>query len=377
MLSSDRTSTVHTRQPTGSLDTLTGLRFAAAILVFATHISANRMFGSQAVDDALFLVFGRIGWFSVTFFFVLSGFIMAWSPRAGDTARSFWRRRAAKVFPNHLVTMFAAVILMLATARMVNPSALCANTFLLSTWFPSLPIYDSPNGLSWSLCCEAFFYLAFPLLHKVIRRIPSRWLWTCAGLVVAAIMVIPAVAMTLPTTPVTPWASTIPFWHYWLVYSLPPVRALDFVLGILLARIVHTGRWIPLGLGPAALLMVPAYVVMLVVPPQFAMNAVCVVPMGLLVAAGAVGDTRGARSPFRARTWVQLGELSFAFYMVHELVIRYGLRVLNENKYVLGGVVLTVFFFVTSLLLARLLYRHVEVPAQRFFGRPRAARTLT
>lgn len=48
---------------------------------------------------------GRSG---VTFFFVLSGFLLAWSARPGDRARSFYRRRFARIYPAYLSSLVFA-----------------------------------------------------------------------------------------------------------------------------------------------------------------------------------------------------------------------------------------------------------------------------
>jgi peptidoglycan/LPS O-acetylase OafA/YrhL len=40
----------------------------------------------------------------VSFFFVLSGFVLTWSARPDDIATGFWRRRIARIYPVHLVT---------------------------------------------------------------------------------------------------------------------------------------------------------------------------------------------------------------------------------------------------------------------------------
>ncbi|MTI46157.1 acyltransferase [Roseibium hamelinense] len=83
-------------KPAQRLDTLTGLRGYAALLVVAFHISLNRFFAGDAgfVEPGKFLL-SNAGWFGVTFFFVLSGFVLTWSLREDDTpGRFMWRRMA-------------------------------------------------------------------------------------------------------------------------------------------------------------------------------------------------------------------------------------------------------------------------------------------
>ncbi|UCN13634.1 acyltransferase family protein [Cellulomonas iranensis] len=72
--------------PHGRLDALTGLRFLAALVVVVFHLSLNRFFlDAPALVDPLQGVLRNGGWLGVTFFFVLSGFVLTWSARPGDT----------------------------------------------------------------------------------------------------------------------------------------------------------------------------------------------------------------------------------------------------------------------------------------------------
>lgn len=102
--------------------------------------------------------------------------------------------------------------------------------------------------------------------------------------------------------------------------------------------------------------------------------------LALLIAAGAAADVRTARTPFSGRTMVWLGEISFAFYLVHYLVIQYGPI---DGVHATGEAVTAapstrlVHILLTaaiSLALATALYTLVERPAVRRFSRPRGCR---
>ena len=69
------------RRPAGPsrLDSLTGLRFFAAGIVFMHH---SFELTTGTLREALLAVFGH-GRAGVSFFFVLSGFVLAWSARPG------------------------------------------------------------------------------------------------------------------------------------------------------------------------------------------------------------------------------------------------------------------------------------------------------
>lgn len=347
------------------LPSLTGLRFVAAALVFAAHASFVFPSRDPAVAGDFAHVAAQGGPVGVGFFFVLSGFVLTWTARRTDTAGRFWRRRAAKIFPNHLITWLAALILMIRAGQAVTAGTALPNLLLINSWVPKASWVNSMNDVSWSLACEAFFYLMFPLVHRLVARIPERCLWPSAAVVVAIVFILPSVALLLPDQPMFVFA---PMRQLWFVYFLPPVRLLDFVLGCLMARIVRAGRWIPVGTFPAVLLAAVAYAVSLHTPPLYSAAAVMLVPLAFVVAAAADSDLRARRSLLRHRALVWLGEISFAFYMVHHLVIRFagGALGLGGKWGIVAASAVVVAVCVVSVLVAWLLYALVERPAMRW-----------
>jgi len=169
---------------------------------------------------------------------------------------------------------------------------------------------------------------------------------------------------------------TLAFDQIWFVYFFPPVRLLEFLLGIFVAKIVMTGRWPRVGLLPAALFAVAGYVVSLFVPYLFGVGGVATFWVVPVIAAGARADWRGSWSPLRGRAMVWLGEVSFAFYMVHRMVIQEFHAALGATRSwspLVGGVLIFA-ALVLSLFAAWLLYRFVETPMVRRFSRPRSGR---
>ncbi|WP_328980575.1 acyltransferase [Streptomyces canus] len=347
------------------LPSLTGMRFVAAALVFVFHASLAMVFKNPDVSSDFTEAVAKAGTTGVSFFFVLSGFVLTWTAEPGDTGRRFWRRRLAKIYPNHLVGWVVALVLILATDQVVNSRDALTNLLLLQSWVPRFDVLFSMNDVSWSLSCELFFYLAFPLLLPLVARIRPERLWAWAGAVVAVIGCVPLLAELLPGQ------SGFDIYSFWLVYALPPVRALEFVLGMLMARIVLTGKWIPfIGLVPAGLLALAGYVLALNVPQLYSIVAATIVPIALVIPAAAVADLENGPSPFRGRLMVWLGEVSFAFYLLHRLVLTYGHRALGERRTwdIPEAVLLLVAALGLTLVLAALLYRLVERPAMRFIA---------
>lgn len=364
---------------TGSsrLPSLTGMRFIAAFLVFFCHSSMQMFYTDSGVTEVTTRLGIGAGWLGVAFFFMLSGFVLTYSARPADRPTGFWRRRLVKIYPNHFVVWSAAVLLALLPGQPAEDGVTAAKVlpslFLIHSWVPDIEVFNALHVPSWSLSCELLFYLAFPWLLKLVKRIRPGRLWFWAGGVVALIMLVPLLSQAfLPENPQMPWFP-MSMWDYWAVYTAPPVRLLEFVLGVLMARIVLTGQWPGLRLGPACLLLALGCVVQwLLVPSPWAMVAPAAVPLALVIAAGATADLRLRTGRLGSRPMIRLGEISFALYLVHFLVLYYGHLVIGTGVSfaTVPAVGIQLVLFVLTLVLAWLLYTVVERPAMRRWGSP-------
>jgi len=136
------------------INTLTFYRFLAASIVVFFHFGRDTAFVSLAPG---FLTAGPE---MVSFFFVLSGFVMvvAYWGREFDPPR-YYRARLIRILPTYYLALLAALFFETAV---YSRRAVVINALFLQAWFPPYPM--SFNGPSWSLSVEMFFYLTFPLL---------------------------------------------------------------------------------------------------------------------------------------------------------------------------------------------------------------------
>lgn len=311
------------------LPSLTGLRFVAALLVFVYHVSLPipelRLFADDDIADGFHDAVSQAGELAVGFFFVLSGFLLTWSAWRGDTQKAFWRRRFVKIFPNYVL---AAAVLF---AIMYTPAARAvADLFLVEVWLP-----DTDPG--WSLGAVAFFYASFPLLYVFARRIPAHRLKFWLGGLVALIVARP-------------------------VLFLPPDRILDFALGILVARAVMTGRWRDIGMVWSGVLVVAGYLLSESVPFLYGQSAFFIIPAALLVTSAAIADTEGRFTLVSNPVMTWLGELSFAFYLMHFVVLAYGRSLLDGYFSTSATVGLLFLGVVVTVAASWVLYSLVERP---------------
>ncbi|MEU8704932.1 acyltransferase [Streptomyces sp. NPDC048565] len=360
------------------LPSLTGLRFIAAALVFFFHATFSdppmNPYADADWQEGFRWLFSKAGWMGVSFFFVLSGFVLTWSAKPQDTITAFWRRRLLKVFPNH-VAMWAIAMALFAGA-MTPVSAWLPNLFMLHSWFPQHETFISVNPPSWSLCSELLFYLLFPFLIRPILRIKEGALWAWAGAMVAGMLAVQLVTdFLVPQNPPTPEGFGISLWQFWFGYNFPPVRMFEFVLGMILARLVLAGAFSRIRILPAALLCVGGYALAMVVPFLYGLNLATVVPVALLICAVARADVDGRPTVLRGRTMQWLGKVSFGFYLAQYVVMYFGRTTLMHERLfdpVVGTLVLLGFFGVT-LLAGWLLLVCVERPVMSRWARPNTA----
>lgn len=367
-----------TRNVPSRLPSLTGMRFVAAGLVFLFHSLWQNFFVSPDAQKTTFSLFFQGGWAGVSFFFVLSGFVLTWAARPTDTAPKFWRRRFFKIYPNHLITFIAALILLSGVAKAtIDGWDGVLNVLLLQAWHTDLNVRTNFNPVAWSLSCEALFYFCFPFLMWAINKIRPERLWFWTILSAASVIAIPSFAKLLPNAqpfPVTGFTT----WEMWFVFQFPPVRMLEFIFGIFMARIVLTGQKLPLRLGGAVALAVGSYFVAPLFGPNYRFAAVMVIPLGLLIAAGAVSDVAKDQTFLSSKLMVWLGDISFAFYMWHYLVLQYGHRWLGQGESwsTPTAIAAMALLFGITLVLSWALFTFIERPIMKQFATSRRKRKL-
>ncbi|WP_282795456.1 acyltransferase [Streptomyces sp. CC224B] len=369
--------------PSARLRSLTGLRFVAALAVFVCHAALVTAPEGGSAPVALFLL-GPVG---VSLFFVLSGFVLAYSARGTDTAKAFWRRRVTKVYPSHLV-VWAGCMLLFRAAGMprfgnglpyVTPGLPgdLTNALLLNTLVPRPDFFTGGNDVTWSLTCELLFYLLFPLLYPVVARIRPQRLPAAAAGAVAAAWTVPLIALGLGGRPLPGGflGGNITDVQLGVVYAFPPSRLPEFVLGMVLARLHRHGCAARVGLLPSVALVAACLLTgIAVLPRPFLLAAATLVPVALIVRTVATSEARGTLPWLRTPAAVLLGEVSYAFYLIHRpalaAVEHYGNQ--GTAVTVCGGLLL-------ALPASWLLYVLVERPCctrwARSGRRPPPART--
>jgi peptidoglycan/LPS O-acetylase OafA/YrhL len=312
-----------------ALRPLTAFRFLAALAVFCHHMHDYCLAEPRLVKIYQSVLFE--GYAGVTFFFVLSGFILTYNYNGlfktlrGREIWKFYAARFARIYPVHLLTFLAMVPLVypefLAAPGIASLHA-GSNLFLVQSFIPRTDFFFSYNAPSWSLSNELFFYALLPLLlwslHSLHLTRPIR----SAGLLVVCL----AVALGLTWV----WRRSPHF--DWLCYINPLFRVADFAAGIALCFTflgLRKARPATLGRIPATLLEMGGLVAVSVlvyyaqaVPFPVRLGSYYTAAMAaiILIFAFQGGYLSALVS---TRFFCVLGEMSFSFYMLHIVVLRY------------------------------------------------------
>ncbi|MFE5672444.1 acyltransferase family protein [Agromyces sp. NPDC056523] len=345
------------------LDSLTGLRWWAAFAVFLHHMSN---LAPLPIEGVL-----RYGAYGVTFFFVLSGFVLTWSARPGTPATTFWWRRFARIYPSHLVALLLAIPVFYSFAPdpadwWVKPfdiGILLLSVVLLQGWSRDPVVLFSGNPAAWTLTCEAFFYALHPALHRAFVSLRVRGALIATVGVFALALAYRIAVVLMPGS----WLAALP---------LPVVRLSEFVIGIGIAQAMIAGwavRIPPIAcyLGGAGLILAIVLAPRIAEPGNPAAwflatsNEWIIMLCALTIAAVAWRDVLGRFSVLRSRVLVRLGEWSYAFYLVHATVIYAVLAFIGPFAPSWVNLGWYALLLVGSLAAAAALHHLVEKPFER------------
>ena len=167
------------------LNALTGLRSFAAVNIVLFHFSNPLWFGPLApVVNA--------GYASVSFFILLSGYVLAYNyaprARAGqlDTIR-FYKARFTRLYPIYLLSLILAWRNIpgeyASHTHTIFWTAVVLSPLLLQGWIPEIATFL--NTPAWTMSAESFYYVLFPWLARwkqpgrippLLARLVGIWL---------------------------------------------------------------------------------------------------------------------------------------------------------------------------------------------------------
>jgi len=355
------------------LPALTSLRFFAAFHVVIFHFQAMQTF----IGPVWFQKLSSIGYVGVSFFFVLSGFILVYTYAGRPMVlKNFWRARFARIYPAYAFSLLVtAPFFFYAVLTMNIPFFVWAKTHLklasalvlslLHAWVP--PAALTWNAVAWSLSVEAFFYVLFPFLLLVLVRRSQPQL-----LLIAAVSWLTSLVFSGSDVVLNPDRLSIvnadvlgAFWLNALKFN-PLARLPEFLLGMacgfLFLRSRRESKLASLLVlsGIAALLVVVYFSA--VIPYPILHTALLAPAFAAIVYGFALRPNWGMILENR---WLVLcGDASYSLYLLHSMIVgMYFHSTTGQLRYQSPMGILV--FVLIAVSISALVYRFIEEPARR------------
>jgi len=348
------------------LNALTGLRCFAAVNIVFFHFSNPQSFG-------IFAPVVNAGYASVSFFILLSGFVLAYNyagrARAGELDKvRFWEARFTRLYPIYFLSLLLSwqvVPLEYAvhTHRMFW-TGMILSPLLLQGWVPSVATFL--NTPAWTMSAESFYYILFPWLARWKRpQRPMPHLVKMAGVWMLGLIPGTLYIVFNPDglTHLDRWS-----WGPWLcaLKYTPLPHLASFVFGVMLAsldELISRASHLRTFLGIFGFLATFMMLTEAGHLPYALLHDGLLMPLFGCIILGLAGNNWLASS-FGWRPLVFVGEASYCLYLLH-----FNLWNMIHNSHILNRLHLARFdpwlSYVLLIGMALLALHFVEKPAQR------------
>jgi peptidoglycan/LPS O-acetylase OafA/YrhL len=310
-------------QKPARLDALTGLRCFAALNIVFFHFSNPDWFGPLSpVVNA--------GYLSVSFFIMLSGFVLAYNyagraqagkddPKKLDKVR-FWKARFTRLYPVYLLSLVLGYQTFFGERAAHTVGMFWLGTaltpLLLQGWIPEIATFW--NTPAWTMSAEAAYYMLFPWIASV--RPPQRLaghLWRLAGLWILGMIPGALYIVFNPDDIAHVDRFSTGYWLQALKFT-PLPHLPSFVFGVLLAsldEVVKRTGWLRLTLGLLGFAGIYGILVYGGVPYALIHDGLLMPLFGCLILG--LSGINPLSKLFGFRAFVFVGESSYCLYLMH------------------------------------------------------------
>ena len=343
---------------------LTSMRGVAAFLVVLYHI--KHWLHEFPLSNSFNFVYNK-GYLAVDFFFVLSGFIIAFNYKETFYSQfkltDFFRyvyRRFSRVFPLHLFVMICYLSIPFAyyfTSRPVNLELFGTLSFfvklsLTDLWIVNSGFWNTWNVPSWTISGEFFSYLLFPILILAGGKSFSRNLFV--GISVALL-----IAFSYHIIGARSLGDNIP--------QLGLMRCIGaFTIGITVFSVYtirrnEEGKYASILFYSLAALLVALLV-------NFQQNHFYFPALVGVLLYFSLNFKGAIHTLLEFRPLVYLGEISYSVYLTHTFILTWvTLLFVNNNTTPQGYLI--VLYLAAVIGFSSLTYKYIEVPARVFLNK--------
>lgn len=354
------------------LDQLTSLRFFAAIMIVFHH--SYGLFGF--VND------GKINLGQgVSFFFVLSGFILTYvypDLKGWTNIRHFLKARIARIWPIYITSFLFGYLIL---DYDINLKTIGTFLLMLQSWIPISAYYFSYNAVSWSISTELFFYLLFPFLIYSWNKTNIIKLGLSFSLVIILIFISNYFELPAYSQPGIS-GNNLGITEHGLIYISPLSRIFEFIFGMTIATLYRNNMNNRTTVFVATIYEISA--ILIVVISMFYTNFIInltnntimspglgqwithsgsMFAFGLLIYVIAKGNGKISKIlsyPF----FVILGEISFSLYLLHQILLTY-YRINKDNFAYFSEHTIFIIFLLILISISYLAWGFIEMPIRK------------
>lgn len=285
-------------------------------------------------------------------FFAVSAYTLLTVDQHENYGR-FLVRRAFRIAPMFYLAICFYVAVLGMGPRFFSPSGITpldvAATFaFLHDWLPNAADSVVPGGFT--VGCEAMFYLAFPLLARLVNNLPRAVAFLAISLVVSV-----GLYLLIPHIVAGPPAQIRSFSYFIFPAQLPA-----FAMGFVAYHAVKASRDRAWAMRAAGLAMAPilaAIAILALADTEVSrLHLLGDLLLGALLGAVAIAPPRWIDN----RVMTYLGRVSFSVYIVHFAVIAAAAPLARMSP--IGGLAFYPMVLGVSVAIASLTWRFIETP---------------
>ena len=352
------------------IDSFTGLRAVAMLTIFCSHLSY--------LDETSFHGFYSLisnGRFGVNFFLVLSGFVLALGYSNKVNANSviqdaqFVKKRIQKIYIPYLITLILAIPLYILYATSAEGSLdglllisrLIINIGMVQSAIPFEKYSTSINGVSWFISTIFIIYLCTPGILRLNNKTAKHFtLFKLVLSIAAVVFFYCCIYMAIREIEYIRFADR----GLSIIYINPLIRIFPFLLGLIGSNIYCLmDNFRIKNESLAEMTSIAAFFLWWIISAKTGLPTVVTECTDMLISMLVIfifaisrnGIISGLLSKKRV---LALGCISLEFYLIHSLVIHYGMIAAKHFSMDQGITVLplTVLFFILSLCGASLIH---------------------
>lgn len=323
------------------IKTIQGLRGFSALLILLSHYSFFKRVTTIFPDNGVAKGQNVLMWtgaMGVSIFIILSGFLTYIKFNDDYEIYNIKKRvlsQYKRFLPLHIITMILSVPLLIRV-YMLKPIntiiKLFFNITMLQAWLPHVGIYYSFNAVSWYLCLVVFFAVMTPFMLRMIRGASRRGKYGILMLIMSMVILQGGIGVIADKISK---AETIGVAH-WLSYIFPITRLSDFFIGGGIGYIYFKKKnckrentFVFL-----CVLFVCCINVLFsnMYKSELFSSFVWTIPCAYVVYRVALAneDNTYLHSVFESKILQFLGSISFELFLLHQLVVRYILKIASK-----------------------------------------------